>query len=181
MKNLIKPRATRFSASGFSLVEVVLAVGIMALGVVTILGLLPHGVEVSRKTANELAENRIADALLGDVQSMEWKELEKQTNKGGTLTRGNRLFDDQGLEINGSGSSDMGVSYVARLEIPEPDVLLPTSATTVGVNNNGAKGNLNLRRVTVKIVSAPLKDFNFDDPPPGTPIKTITQLVARMH
>ena len=53
------------SKAGFSLVEVVLAVGIMAMGVVTILGLLPHGMEMSRKTANEQAETRIVDQLVG--------------------------------------------------------------------------------------------------------------------
>jgi uncharacterized protein (TIGR02598 family) len=182
MKTLTQPLSNRFSAAAFSLVEVVLAVGIMALGVVTILGLLPHGMEMSRKTANELAENRILDALVGDIQSMDWTYLELQTNKGGPLTAANRLFDDQGLEIReGDPEAEVALSYVARVEVPTGDVSLPTNAATSRLNHNGAPGNPNLRRVTVKIASVPLKTFNFDEPPPGVTYKTFTQLVAKMR
>ena len=159
--------------------EVVLAVGIMALGVVTILGLLPHGMEMSRKTANELAENRIIDALVADSQAMEWTALEAQSRAS---SRNNRVFDDQGLEIlSGSGEAAALISYVATVQVPTSDVRLPTNASSANANNNGAKGNLNLRRVTVKIASTTNRGFDFNAPPPGVAFKTFTQLVAKMR
>lgn len=155
-------------AAGFSLVEVVLAVGIMALGVVTILGLLPHGLEMSRKTANEMAEARIIEHIVGEMQSTDWQSL----NSYGQQMR---YFDDQGLELPSLSTAEarFALNYVARVEVPQLDVRLPTNSPTTAVNQN-------LRRVTIRMVAAPLPDFNFDSPPPGVPVKTFTQLVANL-
>lgn len=156
------------SRSGFSLVEVVLATGIMALGVVTILGLLPHGLELTRKTANEQAETRIVDLIVGELQSMNW----------GGMTDGQtqvRYFDDQGLELlQPSGEQfKMSLNYVAQVRVPELDVKLPTN------DGDGQRQiNQGLRRVIIKLISAPLPDFNFDEPTSAIPVKTFTQLIA---
>lgn len=153
---------------GFSLVEVVMAVGIMALGVVTILGLLPHGLEMTRKTANEQAETRIVDLIVGEMQSADWATLDLTPKQV-------RYFDDQGLELvegdAGSGDFSMMLSYVVQVNIPPLDVRLP--------NNDGSMvPNQNLRRVMIKMIAAPLRDFNFDAPASAIPIKVFTQLVA---
>lgn len=155
----------KFSHRGFSLVEVVLAVGIMALGVVTILGLLPHGLEMSRKTANEQAETRILDQIVGEMQTTKWSSVDK-------LGRQTRYFDDQGLEItNGNQDFDILLSYVAEVNVPDADVKLPTNRDGVDVSHN-------LRRVMVKLIAAPLKNFDFNSPTPGVSVKVFTQLIA---
>jgi len=173
--NLISHSATarrsRLSAA-FSLVEVVLAVGIMALGVVTILGLLPHGMEISRKTANELAETRIIEQLVAELQSSEWDDIEGAKQ---TISAQTRYFDDQGLELAETDSDlEALVTYVARVRVPDLNVRLPTNATAISENQN-------LRRVTIEVASVPLTNFNFDDPPAGVAVKTFTQLLARMR
>ncbi|MEN3941583.1 Verru_Chthon cassette protein B [Prosthecobacter sp. SYSU 5D2] len=156
------------SRCGFSLVEVVLATGIMALGVVTILGLLPHGLELTRKTANEQAETRIVDQIVGELQTMNWA----------SMTVGQpqiRYFDDQGLELmqpNGD-SFKMLLNYVVQVNIPELDVKLPTND-----GDGRRQTNQNLRRVMIKMISAPLPEFDFDDPNTTVPIKSFTQLIA---
>jgi uncharacterized protein (TIGR02598 family) len=167
--NISLSNLRRFSSrSGFSLVEVVLATGIMALGVVTILGLLPHGLELTRKTANEQAETRIVDQIVGELQTMNWASMTVDQAKV-------RYFDDQGLELmqpNGD-TFKMQLNYVVQVNIPELDVKLPT-------NDGDAVRQVNksLRRVMIKMISAPLPDFNFDDPTPTVPVRTFTQLIA---
>lgn len=154
---------------GFSLVEVVLATGIMALGVVTILGLLPHGLEMSRKTANEQAETRIVDLIVGEMQGVNWDSIEDNNAQV-------RYFDDQGLEIfrggdGGTPNFEMALSYVVQVSTPEKDVRLPNNSGAVGVNQS-------LRRVMVKMVAAPLPEFNFASPTSAVPVKVFTQIVA---
>jgi uncharacterized protein (TIGR02598 family) len=165
-------RSNRFFKAGFSLVEVVLAVGIMALGVVTILGLLPHGLEVSRQTANEQAESRIIDSIVGELQAMDWVTLNTQAK---AVTSKEYLYDDQGLSLEGLSDSEVSasLSYVARVDIPDLDVYLPTNAVA------GAK-NYNLRRVVIDVAATPLKDFFDRNPlPASVPVRTFTQLIAR--
>ncbi|MBB5038660.1 Verru_Chthon cassette protein B [Prosthecobacter dejongeii] len=155
------------SRSGFSLVEVVMAVGIMALGVVTILGLLPHGLKMTSQTANEQAETRIVDFLVGELQSTNW------TTVDATPTQ-TRYFDDQGLELDQT-NPDFGIllTYVVQVNVPEYDVRLPN-------NDGNMVANQNLRRVIIKMIAAPLRDFNFDNPTSAVPIKIFTQSIANM-
>ncbi len=157
----------RSTQLGFSLVEVVLATGIMALGVVTILGLLPHGLELSRKTANEQAETRIVDVIVGELQSTDWSNLQPAPKI--------RYFDDQGLELMrdqmGGDEFKMLLNYVAQVTTPALDVKLPTNTPALAPSKN-------LRRVIIKMISAPLPEFNFDTPMSSVPVKTVTQLVA---
>jgi uncharacterized protein (TIGR02598 family) len=164
----LQPARARHSSAGFSLVEVVMAVGIMALGVVTILGLLPHGLEMSRKTANEMAEARIIEHIVGEMQSTTWQALN-------TYGQQLRYFDDQGLELPNISTAQarFALNYVVRVDVPQLDVRLPT-------NNPSANPDTHLRRVTIRMVAAPLPEFNFNNPPPGVPVKNFTQLIANM-
>ena len=164
----LQPVRARLAAAGFSLVEVVLAVGIMALGVVTILGLLPHGLEMSRKTANEMAEARIIEHIVGEMQGTSWQSLN-------TYGQQMRYFDDQGLELPNLNSAEarFALNYVVRVDVPPLDVQLPT-------NRAATTPEAHLRRVTIRMVAAPLPDFNFSSPPPGVPVKNFTQLIANM-
>ncbi len=159
--------------AGFSLVEVVLAVGIMALGVVTILGLLPHGLEMSRRTANEQAQTRIVEQITGELQSSNWATLGGIV--GSTASGIVLQFDDQGLRTFDS----MLTSYVARVKLEQDDEV--TRGMQLSGKNNQTAFNLNLRRVRIDVASAQDKNFNFDNPPPAAPVKRFTSIVAKMR
>lgn len=156
---------------GFSLVEVVLAVGIMALGVVTILGLLPHGLEMSRRTANEQAETRIVDQIVGELQASDWASLGGLLDNGETRIR----FDDQGLKI----SNPSLTTYVARVTLTEGAER--TQGMLVPSNKGGGERNKNLRRVKIEVAATQSNDFNFDNAPPAAVVKRFTCLVAKMR
>jgi uncharacterized protein (TIGR02598 family) len=167
------------SKAGFSLVEVVLAVGIMAMGVVTILGLLPHGMEMSRKTANEQAETRIVDQLVGEIQSADWSTMGGLVN-GGSADTVTYFFDDQGLKlIDGLSSAAQTMVYAAQARFAD------ANEVTDGMLMPGKDGknvaNKNLRRVTIEVAVTQNPDFDFANPPAAVPVKRYTQLVAKMR
>jgi uncharacterized protein (TIGR02598 family) len=167
------------SKAGFSLVEVVLAVGIMAMGVVTILGLLPHGMEMSRKTANEQAETRIVDQLVGEVQSADWTTMGGMV-RGESFEKIKAYFDDQGLRLSGANDiAGQSMVYLAQLSFPN------TSEVAGGVPLPGKQGasvgNKNLRRVMVQVAVTQNPNFDFDNPPPGVEVKRYTQLIGKMR
>jgi uncharacterized protein (TIGR02598 family) len=158
--------------SGFSLVEVVLAVGIMGLGVVTILGLLPHGLEMSRRTANEQAQTRIVDQIVGELQASDWSTLGGIVGSGA----GQQVyqFDDQGLRT----SQSQYTTYVARVKLTEQ-----TEAANGAImpSNKGNTRNQNLRRVSIDVAAVQNVNFNFDNPPPAAQMKRFTSLIAKMR
>lgn len=163
------PFASQF---GFSLVEVVLAVGIMGLGVVTILGLLPHGLEMSRRTANEQAQTRIVDQIVGELQAADWATM------GGLIGSGSGQqvyqFDDQGLRTTQSQYT----TYVARVKLAEQNEV---TNGTIMPSNKASTRNLNLRRVSIDVAAVQNVDFNFDNPPPAAQLKRFTSLIAKMR
>ncbi|GEP42197.1 hypothetical protein BGE01nite_14880 [Brevifollis gellanilyticus] len=159
--------------AGFSLVEVVLAVGIMALGVVTILGLLPHGLEMSRKTANEQAQTRIVDQITGELQASSWATLGGLIGQGGGSSMVLQ-YDDQGLRTRDSALA----TYIARVSLQDPQ------ESTTGMQmpgNTGAPTNPNLRRVRIEVATSQDPNFNFSNPPPAAPVKRFTSLIAKMR
>ncbi len=162
-------------SAGFSLVEVVLAVGIMGLGVVTILGLLPHGLEMSRKTANEQAQTRIVDQITGELQSSNWETMGGIVTSAGNSTPVVLQYDDQGLRTR----DDNLAVYVARVSLTQPDE--GTAGMEMLGKGNETPTNPNLRRVSIEVATSQDANFNFGNPPPAAPVKRFTSLIAKMR
>jgi uncharacterized protein (TIGR02598 family) len=147
----IKPTPNQPNPSdraGFSLVEVVIAMGIVATVLTALLALLPYGMENVREAKNTIVMSRIANEILSEVQQADW-------GTNGTLLsvryhQKERLFDSEGDRILPSDGRANDVIYKALIEVPDDVLGLP------GQSRSSASPTQSYRRqVSVKIAFAP--------------------------
>lgn len=142
----------RSNTSGFSLVETVIALGIMGLAVTALLGLLPHGMEMSKKAANAGAEARILDTIRSELGNFSFTGLQGISKK--------RLaFDEEGMLLDNSAEAVL-ISYVAEI----------STAASGGnpVSLPGGSAERLLLNIVAKVASTPNGDFNFETAPANT-------------
>jgi uncharacterized protein (TIGR02598 family) len=132
--------------AGFSLVEVTLAVGIAALGIIAVLGLMPQGLEMSRKTGELSAQRQITEQIVRNLDQKAWNDL-ITANTTFTL-----YYDDQGLETTATAPTQ---AFIVRVQI------LPlASLTTLPLGGNGEPY---LAKAVIKIATTTNPQFNFAD------------------
>jgi len=151
-----------------------LSLAIASLGFITMLGLLPQGLQLSRNAANISAESRIRQKLTGELLTTSWKQLDWTSY--GPL----RYFNDQGIEltqseINSSGSAAQTLTYVASVQMPENplDLDLPKEGQNVGYESY-------LRRVRIYIANSNQLDFDFTNAPERL-VKSYTAILAKTN
>jgi uncharacterized protein (TIGR02598 family) len=135
------------SSAGFSLVEVALAVAIAALAIITLLGLLPQGLEMSRKTALLSTNSSILEQIIRNYENMQWSDIPS----GGTPVK--KYFTDQGLEVMADSKE---ISFVAEVDFRQL-ASLPRTETDEPY----------LRRVIIRVASSGSSSYTFD---PNNPI-----------
>src|SRR5207248_38018 len=104
--------SSQCKASGFTLIEVAIAVGILAVALVALLGLLPGGMTNFRKAMDTSITAQIAQRILLDMQQAEFAQVIDEPASGTdnippeytftAPTRGSKLFryfDEQGGEL----------------------------------------------------------------------------------
>lgn len=138
-------RGARRFACGFSLVEVTLAVAVASLAIITLLGLMPQGLEMSRKTSLATSNSSIVEQIIRDLENVKWDDLPDPTS----ATPTKMLFNDQGVNQTKAGSDDF--SFVA--EVTVLPAALPKSESTQKF----------LRRVLIKVAATGNKDFKFEE------------------
>lgn len=139
----MKRRLNSRAVSGFSLVEVTLAVAIAALAIITLLGLLPQGLEMSRKTALMTSNSNILEQVARDLENAYFNKLPTQV-----LTK---YFNDQGAEVK-QDSKD--IVYVVQID---PDVQYPASLPKSATNQ------LYMKRFIIRIATTSSPDFKFGE------------------
>ena len=156
---------------GFSLVDVMMALAIASLGFVTMLGVMPHGLQLARSSAELSAESRIKQKLVGELLTASWEQLD-WTGYGPT-----RYFNDQGIEltqkdVSGGIDGDMAVVYLASIEMPEEplDFHLPAGGQPSPVQKY-------LRRVKICVATSSDPEFNFRSAP-SRRVRTFTTILA---
>lgn len=80
----------------FSLVEVAIALGIFCFGIVSVLGLLPIGLKVSRDSIGEVVESNILQQIASDAELTDFDKLKDSVF----------YFDDEGVLLSSSASSN---------------------------------------------------------------------------
>ena len=130
MKTTLK-RKTRKNL-GFSLVEIVVAVAIVATVMVALMGMIPTGLNTVKQASHTMSEIRIAQQILGEVQMTEWNELRDWE------VEGPYFYDREGNKL--PTSDDPRKLYTCVVELADPPTL-PGSAHP----------NTYLQRIIVKV------------------------------
>jgi uncharacterized protein (TIGR02598 family) len=123
------------TARAFTLIEIIIALGVISFALIGLLGLLPAGLQTFRSTMNMSACTQIAQRIATDVTQTAFDTLIA------TPAPQDRYFDDQGSETNGQN-----YTYQARVRITS-STELPVSATT--------ETNSNLATVQILVVANP--------------------------
>ncbi len=120
------PSTRRGKSSAFSLVECVLAIGVVAFAFVGLLALLPTGMSTFRKSMDLSVGGQIGQRVIDDLQQSEFDTVLADaglnlTNGAGNLTGylPHRFFDDQGNEVTmqNGGTGDPSPQQRASLHI----------------------------------------------------------------
>ncbi|MDQ3622363.1 MAG: Verru_Chthon cassette protein B [Verrucomicrobiota bacterium] len=150
---------------GFSLVEVVLAVGVVAFGVVAIFALIPAGLGVFRQAMDTSVGSQIVQRIASDAAQADFDLLVPPGGAGEFFVLPVRYFDDQGSEVNvaeGSAPSaaEKGrIVYSVRVRGARPGAADPESHTNdyfTSLPSTGTRFNpRSLTILTVQIVHNP--------------------------
>jgi uncharacterized protein (TIGR02598 family) len=120
--------------AGFSLVEVVLAIGVVAFAFVALFGLLPAGLSTFRQALDNSLGSQIVQRLVNEAQQTDFPTLIA------TPTGPLRYFDDQGNEVGAIADSiytaEVSVAPTTKLPDTRPDPTPSLATVTVKLANN---------------------------------------------
>lgn len=129
--------------AAFSLVEVVMAIGIVAFAFISVLGMIPTGLSTFRQAMNTSVGSQIAQRVINDAQQMDFLTLSNQTS--GSF----RYFDDQGneLDVSAQGDAPSNAIYHVRMVV--------TGSTATPSSSSAGAVNPNLATVKVQVAANP--------------------------
>lgn len=170
--NSPRPAAdVRRAKRGFTLIEVVVAVGIVATVFVAFMGMLPLGMDTMREAGAITTQARISQKLIGEMQQTDWRKAGDSSNSIiDAFSSELRYFDEYGNETTKVDES----IYQAKVEISE-------GGTKAAPSLPGARPNDYLRQVIVKIAYAPPGlEIDFSDEAENPKFKRYVAMIADM-
>lgn len=102
--------STRRRSLGFTLAEVMIALGIVATVMVGMLAAIPQALKSIKESNNISIMGRIAQEVISDIQMAQWDEIDK-TYQGKQFS-----YDNEGLIYE--GRAGQFETYEARVELP---------------------------------------------------------------
>lgn len=190
---------------GFSLIEVAIAVGILAVSLVALLGLLPGGMTTFRKAMDTSITAQISQRILHDMEQAEFDEVIDAANlptdptsycpphfsfrapkKSAPVLR---YFDEQGVEIIPKGATlseaeknaviyHVNVRIIPRAELPTiNETASQVAQITVQVARNS--GNRNIPIFTGSDSDPNVPDRNLFKKTTGVTVSTYYSLLGK--
>ena len=122
-------RGIKRSPEAFTLVEVVLAIGIIAFAFVPLVGLLPIGLDVSRQAIQTTVQAQIAQQLTTEVQQTDFSLLGEMAKNSPTHPY---YFDDQGNNATDPANRiyQATLNIVSKDSDGNPQTMLPDGVLT---------------------------------------------------
>ena len=140
---------------GFSLIEAVLALAITAMGITSVLGLLPQSLEQLKRATDVTAETRINQQIISAIGQADWQDASGADALGYNFNGRRYYFDNMAQEITevqlSSSGTRQDLSYVAEVRIDATGFALP-----------GGNVDPNLRRVTIKVKNSRIAGADFE-------------------
>jgi uncharacterized protein (TIGR02598 family) len=153
----MSPSTSKLNLRAFSLVEVVMAIGIVAMAFVPLLGLIPSGLHTFRESMDTAIGSQIAQKVIAEAIQTDFNTLvaEGDGTTNFTFLAKNpgdsnvpwRYFDDQGNELS-TAPSDVNKALYHVLTRVAPKTPLPGAGPAVPDLEN-------LAQVTVQVVKTP--------------------------
>lgn len=113
----------RLWLGGFTIIEATIAVGITAVVIVSVLGLVPSGLESLHQSALLSADARLIQATAANYQMMDWPTVVAQQTAKQNV---DSYFDYQGMVV-AKGSKD--TTFLARTQVLDAPLLPGSTAT----------------------------------------------------
>ena len=106
----------RSQSPGFTLAEVMIALGIVASVMIGMLGMIPHAVKSIRESNSLTVMGRIAQEVISDIQMSQWVEIDRDYKEKSFK------YDNEGLVFEGRDGQEP--TYEARVHLPLEQVSL---------------------------------------------------------
>lgn len=177
----------------FTLIETVLALGIISTGMLLLFALVPTALTTMGDSAKKSVERRIANNIIGELMLNQWGVL---YSFDGQM----RYFDSQGLELDMAGSPTPVPVFSVHVVVSPRDVRTDHDGSLVDLRTNKISGwtppylfpedptlseiktvDLNLRRIVVEITAVPgVQTAIFFTPANADLYRTYASVVANM-
>jgi len=96
------------------LVEVSLAIGILAVAVLPLIALAAHSAQVDRRSQDTVVSALIASDMIGMLQQADWQAVQEWQSTGGAEA----YYDIDGQAMGDSSNAREAASFTARLHFP---------------------------------------------------------------
>lgn len=173
---------------GFTLTEVVIALGIFSTGLLIIVGIIPQTLGDLREASSKSIQRRIAQNLINEMMLTSWGQI--HDFDGGDKSN-LRYFDAQAIPTRGFTDDTI---FTARILVLPRDVNIDQDRSLEGLGSSTAVGNslpddesltnstnLHARRLIVEVVDVPIADFDFDSEENSQRILRVGTVVSNLN